>query len=448
MATIQNNAEGGTNTTGVTAGNSGGTSGTAFAAVSLAGSSSCTFSNEQAMHGSLSYKMGTSGTDNQYVEWLPTASASAAFRTYVYLPSLPTAGNGFIRLLTAGGGTTLAHVLITNGNVQVQNAAGATVATTSIAPSTGQWLRCEGSISNGNTSTGTFNMDWYVGDGGTPISGLTVALTGQNFGTANIGRIRFGRTASFGTWASFYLDSLGYRDSSTTYIGAPVNIPPTVDAGSHQNVAAGTVNLSGTATDGDGTIASVAWTYVSATSTGSPTISNDTTLSASFTAGSAPQLYTVQLAATDDGGSTVTDTLEVRVPVASGTTMRPLGINGTATGTWTIGGGSANHGAALNDESDSTYIESPAVSASPSTLKIRHAPSAAKATGVIKERFWTDSGTANVVVKLYEGNTVRQTWSATAINSTPTEYTYNLDSGTVSAISDWGALYIEASVTE
>jgi len=447
MATITNTAEGGANTTAATAANTGSTSGTEFVNVVANGSTAVTFSNEQAAHGSLSYKFTTNAQDTQYVEWTPTASAACAFRVYIYMASLPTAGNGFIRILTAGGGTTLAHILITNGNMQVQNAAGANVGTTSIAPPTGQWLRVEGSISNGNTSTGTLNLDVYTGDGNTPISGLSLALTAQNFGTANIGRIRFGRTAAFGTWAPFYLDDLAFKDSSTVYVGVSANTPPSVDAGVNQNVAASsTVNLHGTATDPDGSIAEVEWTVV-APSTGTPTITDDDALDASFTAGSAGNLYTVQLEATDNDGASVSDTLEVRVPVASGTSMRPLALNGTGS-TWTIGGGSGSHGEALADDSDSTYVESPAVSSTPVALKVRHQPSLAKATGALKEKFWTDSGTANVVVKLYEGNTVRQTWSATAIDDTPTEYTYNLDSGTVAAITDWGNLYVEASVTE
>lgn len=448
MAIIKNSAEGGTNATAATAANTGGTSGTAFSTVSIAGATAINFSNEQAATGSLSYKMITNAQDIQYLEWLPAVSASAVFRGYIYMASLPTAGNGFIRLLTSGGGTTLAHILITNGNVQVQNSAGTTVATTSAAVPTGQWVRFEGSITNGNTATGTLNMDWYLGNGTSPISGLTVALTAQNFGTTNLGRIRFGRTAAFGTWASHYLDALAYQEGTTTYIGPDVNVPPTVDAGAVQNVAASaTVNLSASASDSDGSISTYAWTwdFHPTNSVGSSTgITGASTATPSFTAGTAGNLYILRCTVTDNNGATAFDTVEVRVPVAGATTMRHLAVNGTGTGSWSKVGGSTTDGAALSDESDSTYLESPSISVSPTTLRVRLQPTSAKDTASLKERLWTNTGTSNLTIALYEGTTLREDWEQ-AVNSTPTEYTFNVDPSTISAISDWGNLYVEVS---
>lgn len=448
MAVIKNSAEGGTNTTAVSTGNSGGASGTAWAVVSNAGSATTVFSTDYASAGSLSYKFVTSATDAQFVQWLPTASNSCAVRAYFYFPSLPTSGNGVLRVLTAGGGTTLAHVLVRNdGSFQVSDATGAYVITSSasVVP-TGQWIRMEMGLTNPTTSTGTLNFALYLGDSTSAISGSTYNLTAQNLGTAAFGQVRFGRTAAFGTFATFYADGLAWQDGSSTFIGVDTNTAPTVDAGSNQNVSASaTVNLSATASDTDGSVASYAWTFDYPTS-GAPSLTGSTTATPSFTAGSAGALYVLKCTVTDNGGATASDTVEIRVPVTGATDMRPVAGAGTGVGTWANTGGAASEGAALADESDTTYVESPSVTGTEATRRWRLSPSATKSTAQIALRLWTDTGTANTTIRLYEGATLRQSWTQ-ALTNTATTYTVSLSSGTVAAIGDWGNLFVEVGAT-
>lgn len=100
-----------------------------------------------------------------------------------------------------------------------------------------------------------------------------------------------------------------------SYIGAfPVtssNIAPTVDAGPDKTIQLLTnfVNLSGSATDPDGTIVSYAWTKVSG---GTANISSPNSASTNIT-GLAQGTYQFKLTATDNGGLTGSDIVVVTV---------------------------------------------------------------------------------------------------------------------------------------
>lgn len=448
MALIQNTAEGGSNGTAATTANTGGGSGRAFDTVSLAGSAVINFSNEQAAAGSLGYKMVTNATDAHYLEWIPTAGASFAARVYYYLPTLPSAGNSVLQVRTAGGGTTLTQVLIRNdGSMQVADATGAYAITTaaSVFPAA-QWVRIEISATSG-ASTGTLNFAAYLGDSTTAISGSTYNLTAQNMGTSNFGRMRVGRVAAFGTMAAFYVDNLGYADGTSTFIGPATNVPPTVSAGSNQTgvTAGATVNLSATAADSDGSIASIAWTYDYPTS-GAPTLTGGTTLTPSFTAGSAGSLYVLRCTVTDNVGATAASTVEVRVPASGNTDARPIATAATKVGTWTRTGGTTD-GGVLADESDATYLESSSVSGTEQSARIRIYPTLTRSSGQVELRLGTDTGTATALIRLYEGTTLRQSWTQASVPTTITAYTFTLSGGALSSITDWGNLWVEVGCT-
>lgn len=454
MAIIRNTANGGTNATAATTANTGGTSGTAFTAVSIAGSSAINFSNEQASEGSLSYKFVTNATDAQYVEWLPTASASVAFRAYIYMPTLPTSGNGMIRILTAGGGTTLAHILVRNGgDYQIQDSPGTVVFTSSANIPAATWLRVEGSITNGVATTGTMKVDWYVGDSLTPISGLSANLTAQNFGTANIGRVRYGRTAAFGTWASFYMDALAFADGTTTYIGPQVNAAPTVTLTANQNVAAGaTVNASATASDTDGTIASYLWTvdYSSATA---PSLSGSTTANVSFTAPVAGNLVVLKCVVTDNAGATASATTEVRVPTAASpiTILPDDAGKGYTTGgsAFTVYGGAANPSAALSDASNTTGIESAAVSATTQFTSHRLVPMGSRASFEVTllQLRKTDSGAATAQLNLKQGASLRESYPLT-LTTTATDVVVQVEESVIATFTDMNNIWLELQVDD
>jgi len=442
---IKNSAEGGTATvacTGGVGGNTGGGSGRYFDTVSVAGSAGITFSNEQAKAGSLSYKMVTNATDAHYLEWIPTAASAFAARLYLYLPSLPSAGNGFFRIRTAGGGTTLLYVVITNARVEIQNTAGTMIWNSgSTTVPTGQWVRLEIKATNGNTSTGTCDMSWYVGDSNTPISGLTATLTGQNFGTSNFGRMQVGRIGAFGSWASFYLDGLAYNDGATTFIGPDANVLPTVDAGAKQDVSSGaTVNLSATANDSDGSIAEVEWTFDFPTED-APELTGEDTLTPSFTAGAEGELYILRCTVTDNDGGTASDTVEVRVPTDDD--VDPLPMDGVTVSAWIRVGDAETDGAALADADDDTYTESPDYTLSEQWEEYRLRPMKPRSGLEIDYRHIETAEGGTIKVRLMEGSTQREEWTISQSTSATTQ---KLTAANPGAISDWGDIRVRPVV--
>ena len=94
---------------------------------------------------------------------------------------------------------------------------------------------------------------------------------------------------------------------------ATTNTSPTVDAGTDQSVdEEADVNLSGVASDDDGTIASYQWLQSSGSSVA---INNDTSANASFTAPSlnTNETLTFTLTVTDNDGATASDSVDILV---------------------------------------------------------------------------------------------------------------------------------------
>ena len=93
----------------------------------------------------------------------------------------------------------------------------------------------------------------------------------------------------------------------------PTNNPPTANAGSDQSVDEGaTVNLAGTGTDSDGTIASYSWQQTSGTDVA---ISNSDMANASFVAPAvaANENLVFRLTVTDNDGASASDSVTVTV---------------------------------------------------------------------------------------------------------------------------------------
>ena len=96
------------------------------------------------------------------------------------------------------------------------------------------------------------------------------------------------------------------------------NLPPTVDAGADQTAASSaTVNLNGTATDSDGTIASYSWTQSSGDTV---SLNNANTANASFIMPSSAvnEALTFKLSATDNLGKSTSDTVTISIANVSG----------------------------------------------------------------------------------------------------------------------------------
>jgi hypothetical protein len=96
-----NTAEGGSNGTGVTVGNSGGTSGTAFDVVTIDASAAAAFDNTHPAHGSLSYMLTGSGSGGAFLEW-DSVQTTVFGRAYILAGSFPAGVTSIIDPRNAG----------------------------------------------------------------------------------------------------------------------------------------------------------------------------------------------------------------------------------------------------------------------------------------------------------------------------------------------------------
>jgi len=113
------------------------------------------------------------------------------------------------------------------------------------------------------------------------------------------------------------------------------NTPPIANAGGDKTITTNTTQLSGTASDSGGSVASVLWTK---TSGGAAAIANANTLKPTLS-GLATGVYVFNLKVTDNGGLTANDSVKITVNLPTGQsaptfTLRPYGSVGDANATY------------------------------------------------------------------------------------------------------------------
>lgn len=137
------------------------------------------------------------------------------------------------------------------------------------------------------------NTNKYVWRGPFTVTGGTLDVDIQDYVAGSVGHVSSMELIKAGSYA-------------------PVNQPPSVDAGADQvkTLPTTTATLTGTASDVDGTISSYAWTKYSGPSGG--TITSPSSASTGITALQAGR-YVFQLTATDNNGATGFDTVAIQV---------------------------------------------------------------------------------------------------------------------------------------
>lgn len=227
----------------------------------------------------------------------------------------------------------------------------------------------------------------------------------------------------------------------------PTNTPPVANAGSDKTIAIGTSGtLNGIDSDTDGTVTGRAWTLVSSlpSTATAPTLSgaNTATLTVTPAAGSGG-VHTYRYTATDNAGSSASDTAVVFVPT---TPVKAIAI--VSTTEWvTVGGGTIL--ANVTDGSDTTGVKSPAGAVVAKSIRFKLAPVSALTSiefPVRRKLSFTGSGTCTV--KLYEGSNVRFTWTLSPTTTIGTDTLTHLNgTGSISSITNWNELEVEFTWT-
>jgi hypothetical protein len=236
------------------------------------------------------------------------------------------------------------------------------------------------------------------------------------------------------------MDDAASETDVPSYV-AGQNAAPTVTVGASQTVAVGgTANLSSTATDTDGTIASRQWTFdtlpVGVTA---PNFTAPTAAATSFTP-TVAGLYVARMTVTDNAGATGFATQKVFVP---STTARVVSFT-SSSGAWVAVGGSTLSGV-LNDDSTTSYVESGEPTASEQRLRMRLAPlqtmtsfqltlddrlSAAPAAGTTAK------------LRLMEGTIMRKEWIVTP-STTAAIPPLTMTAAECATVTSWNELDVE-----
>jgi hypothetical protein len=456
-----NTAEGGTNGTAVSTGNSGGASGTAFATVQTG--TQWTFSTAAAKPsggGSLGYNLALDTTSRYLRGDDPSPSGRGGMGSWFEYTGAPSATLFLGQIRDSAVVAMCSAVITTAGKFSCSNTS-STLQTGMTSPSalSAGWYRYEIlATPGGTTSTGTVEI--YLWDSsGTLVHSNTVSGTFNLGSTLPPSAYRFGSpTGPITNYTNLHIDNLRWGHVASGNIGDVANAAPTQTLSATQTVSAGAAcTATSTASDSDGSIASYLWTVVTAASSATPTLTNATTATVSFTAPAAGNLVTLQCVVTDNQGATNTATTEVRVPTTSD--VSTLSFVGTGDSGWTIIGGAGSEGAALNDASNTTRMESPDIVGTDSVRTWRLAPMTAR-SGLritLLGAVLTSSIANSNKVRVISGGTQITERATTTLkkvsdNSTSDVTTSDLDlyfdltGPEIAAISDWGDVRVSALV--
>lgn len=193
MTDYSNTAEGGTNTTQVTTGNSGGFSGTAFTQVFNGASGSITFSSTGAYRGGLCYLFTQPNATTNFLAW-DQVSGSSGFQdsVYYYYPAHPDVNHQLVDIRISGGATLGGITISPTGQIRCN--AGATSSSFTVGTLTpATWYRLEYQGSGYGGASTALSVQFFVGDSLTPL--LTTSVSGATTGSA-AQTFRIGKPAS------------------------------------------------------------------------------------------------------------------------------------------------------------------------------------------------------------------------------------------------------------
>ena len=221
--TLANTAEGGTNTTTASTGNSGGASGNAWDGVNVPVNTTLTYSSAQAMHGALSYHLTSSAAASNFLRWdsqLPAATTLYA-RAYCYFNGATPTATRYIQFNDASANLIGGVGIRPSGQLGLRDSAATLVgSTTAIAP-INQWFRIEMMIVS-DATIGQMAVQVYLNPDST-VPTETLSVTNQNTRGGNIAQAVFGNPTAV-SGLDLYMDDLGVQDSG--YVGSALPSTP------------------------------------------------------------------------------------------------------------------------------------------------------------------------------------------------------------------------------
>lgn len=200
-----NNAEGGSNGTTITTGNTNAGSGEAASAVTVGTSATGKFDSTAPIHDTLSLTFATGGTaTTSTFQWANLGQMARVWaRVYIDCTAFTNIlSNGFVRF--RGGGVQTARVsLSSTGQIQLRDSANGVVATSTTVLTANSKARVNADIAIGASAAGKVDI-YLTPESVTPTETLTVSA--QNFGTNNIDEATFGVIGSVANAAAFGLE--------------------------------------------------------------------------------------------------------------------------------------------------------------------------------------------------------------------------------------------------
>lgn len=328
MTTWVNGAEGGSNGTPVTTGNSGGASGDAWDSIVVNTGSTVNFATAAAAHGSLGYRHTPASGQNCYRKKTIVAGATVTHRFYYYYLAAPAAETSIARMLGNSAGTQVASLAInTSGTLRIRDTGNNSTVSGSnsigSAMTAGTRMRFEWQCTPVTTSTGIITLNAYVGEGTTVFATFTSSI--MNLNTNQVDTIYEGHAAGPAVTgvedydSSFISNSLPQGSFPGIYQAAPVA------AFTHSEASLVSSVDASSSTDLDGHISGWDWNWGDSTTHG-------TTITASHTYASAGT-YTQTLIVTDNRGATNSTTHSVTV--SAGVTLS-AGVDQTSIEPFTI----------------------------------------------------------------------------------------------------------------
>lgn len=222
--TARNTGEGGTNAANVTTGTSGGASGDAFSNVTAGTSHTLTWSNTNAMHGSLGYlftKGGTPAVSQLVLNDGAGAASTITIRCYLFMTALPANDTCTLGMqIRSGGAAQLYRAQVGNtGVLKLFNSGGTLVGSAgTVTLSTSTYYRLETQASGLGTASTSLGLQVFAGDSTTPLD--SVSATGVTT-SATADRCYFGNLGA-GAVSTYAMDDFTVQSGSSTPLGPDV----------------------------------------------------------------------------------------------------------------------------------------------------------------------------------------------------------------------------------